>query len=175
MKSLSESLFDDDLIEKNINFFDFYSWNYGYASVVLPSGDEVPLRVALENEIKFDQLFKRDKLNKLPHPKELVEKSNDEYILRNIYNALSTSSIEEFGERWKLGKIVSNAVRELIKVKTMGGGMMCDIYPSSRNIKTTLDDNIKSIGIIDETNVQIGKSMDDTYRLKVTVSLKRKH
>ena len=175
MKSLRESLFDSDLIEKNINFFDYYSWYYGNASVILPNGDEVPLRVALENEIKFDQLFKKDKLNKLPHPKELVEISNDQYIFRNIYNALLTSSIEEFGERWKLGEIVANATRELLKVKTMGGGIMCNIYPSSRNIKTTLDDNIKSIMIIDSFNFQIGKSMDDTYRLKVTVSLKRKH
>lgn len=175
MKSLRESLFDGDLIEKNINFFDYYSWYYGDASVILPSGDEVPLQVALENEIKFDQLFKKDKLNKLPHPKELIESSSDEYIFRNIYNALLTSSIEEFGERWKLGKIVSDAIRELLKVKTMGGGLMCNIYPSSKNIKTTLDDNIKSIMIIDETNVQIGKSMDDTYRLKIIVSLKRKH
>ena len=172
---MTESLFDKDLIEKNINFFDLYSWNYGYASVILPSGDEVPLRVALENEFRFDQLFKKDKLNKLPHPKKLIERSNDEYIFRNIYNALSTSSIEEFGERWKLSKIVSNAIHELLKVKTMGGGMMCKIYPLSRNTTTILDDNIKSIGIIDETNVQIGKNMDDTYRLKVTVSLKRKH
>ena len=99
MKSLSESLFDSDLIEKNINFFDFYSWYYGNVSIILPIGVEVPLRVALENEFRFDQLFKKDKLNKLPHPKELVESSNDEYIFRNIYNALSTSSIEEFGER----------------------------------------------------------------------------
>ena len=92
----------------------------------------------------------------------------------SMYNT-PTSSVEEFGERWKLGKIVSNAVGELIKVKTMGGGMMCNIYPSSRNIKTTLDDNIKSIVIIDEFNFRIGKNPDDIYRLKVTVSLKRKH
>lgn len=175
MKSLSESLFDDDLIKKNINFFDFYRWYYGDVSIILPSGTEVPLRVALENEIKFDQLFKKDKLNKLPHPKELIERSSDEYIFRNIYNVLLTSSVEEFGERWKLAKIVSDATRELLKVNTMGGGTRCDIYPSSRNIKTTLDDNIKSIMIIDEFNFQIGKSLDDIYRLKVVVSLKRKH
>lgn len=171
MKSLSESLFDDDLIKKNINFFDFYSWYYGDASVVLPNGNVIPLRVALENEIKFDQLFKKDKLNKLPHPKELVERSNDEYIFRNIYNELLTSSVEEFGERWKLAKIVSNAISELLKAKTMGGGTRCDIYPM-RSIKNTLDGDVRSITIIDEINFKI---IDDTYRLKVTVALKRKH
>lgn len=175
MKSLQESLFDDDLVEKNINFFDFYSWHYGEVVVALPSGDKVPLRVALKYDFEFDQLFKKDKLNKLPHPKELIKKSNDEYILRNVYNTLLTSNIEEFGERWKLGKIVSNAVKELLKVDTMGGVMKCNIYPSSRNIKTILDNNIKSIMIIDEFNFRIGKNIDDIYRLKVIVSLKRKH
>ena len=175
MKSLRESLFDKDLIEKNINFFDLYNWYYGDASVVLPNGNEVPLQVALENEIKFDQLFKKDKLNKLPHPKELIESSSDGYIFRNIYNALSTSSIEKFSERWTLAKTISNSIREVIKVKTMGGGIRCDIYPMSVKHKNLLDDNIKSIMIIDEFNFQIGKSLDDTYRLKVIVSLKRKH
>lgn len=173
MKSLKESLFDDDLIEKNINFFDFYSWSYGYVAVLLPSGAWVPLQSALGCEIRFDQLFKRDKLNKLPHPKELIEKSNDEYILRNIYNTLSTSSIEELGDRLKLSKTISNAVRELLKVKTMGGGTKCDVYPSPRHTKTILDDDIKSILINDELNFQIGSSMDNTYRLKTTVSLKK--
>ena len=175
MKSLKESLFDDNLISKEFNFFDLYYWSYGHVAVLLPSGAWVPLRSALDYEIRFDQLFKRDKLNKLPHPKELVEKSNDEYILRNIYNTLLTSNIEELSERWKLGKIVSNAVNELLKVKTMGGGTRCDVYPMSVKHKTLLDDNIKSILIIDETDFQIGKSADDTYRLKIEISLKRKY
>ena len=177
MKSLSESLFDSDLVSKDIGFFDYYDWNYGEEVVVLPSGDEVPLRVALEYDFGFDQLFKRDKLNKLSHPRELINKSNDTYIFRNIYNTLSTSSIEEFGDKRKLCGIVSDAVQELLKVKIIGGGGTCKIYPSSRTYKTTLDDGIKSIMIInifDFRIVQIGKNIDDTYQLKVAVSLKRK-
>ena len=175
MKSLQESLFDDNLISKEFNFFDLYYWSYGHVAVLLPSGAWVPLRSALDCEIRFDQLFKRDKLNKLPHPKELVEKSNDEYILRNIYNTLLTSSIEELGDRLKLSKTIGNAVEELLKVKTMGGSTICVVYPTSVKHKTLLDDNIKSILIIGETNFQIGKSLDNTYRLKVEISLKRKH
>lgn len=174
MKSLSESLFDDDLIEKDINIFNFYSWHWGEVYIVLPNRDQVPLRVALENEFKFDQLFKTGKLNKLPHPKELVERSGDNYILRNVYNTLLTSSIDKLDDRWELGKTVADAVRELIKPKTMGGSTRCDIYPLSRRIKTILDDDVKSILIIDELNFQIGSSLDNTYRLKTQISLRRK-
>ena len=174
MKNLSESLFDNDLAEKNVGFFDYYDWHCGRTTIVYDDGTgrSVPLETAIGHNFKFDQLFKKDKLNKLPHPKELVKKSNDEYIFRNIYNTLSNTSVEELGDRWKFANVVVNSIKELIKVDTFGGWTHCDIFPRAGYSKTIIDDKINSITILDATNFKIDRV---TYTLKVYVSFKRKH
>ena len=172
MKSLKESLFDKDLIEKNIGFFDFYDWRFGEV-ILIGLGK---LDFVFDDDSSFNKYFKFKELdNKLPHYKGVIDRLNDskydQFIFRQIYDTLATIPITEVDERSKLMRVISDSIKNIIKSKTSGGGSHCDIFPSFKGKPNIFDDSIKSITIIDDTNVYIGNKM---YELKVYLSFKRK-
>lgn len=174
MKSLRESLFDKDLVEKNIGFFDFYDWKFGAVSII-KDGYAGKLDF-INDDSSFNKYFKFKELdNKLPRYKEVIDRSNDskydQFILRQIYNTLVNTPATEVDERSKLMHVVSDSIKNIIKSKTLGGASHCDIFPNKSGKPNIFDDSIKSITITDDTNIYIG---NDMYELEIYLSFKRK-
>ena len=175
MKSLRESLFDKDLVEKNIGFFDYYDWKFGAVSLI-KDGYAGKLYFVFDNDSSFNKYFKFKELdNKLPRYKEVIDHSNDskydQFIFRQIYDTLAKTPITEVNERSKLMHVISDSIKNIIKSKISGGGSHCDIYPSSKGKPNIFDDSIKSIVITDDTCIYVG---DKIYELEIYLSFRRK-
>ena len=176
MKSLSESLFDDDLVSKNIGFFDYYDWKIGAVSLI-KDGYAGKLDFVFSNDNSFNKYFKfKEFNNKLPHYKGVTDRSDiskyEQFILKQIYNTLSNVPITEIDSRSELMRIISGAIKDIIKTKISGGQSQCTIYPSHMSGKPNIfADDTKSITIKDYTYIDIdGKN----YELSVYLSFKRK-
>lgn len=172
MKSLSESLFDKDLVEKNIGFFDFYDWKFGSVSLI-KDGYAGKLDFEFDDDSSFNKYFKFKKFdNKLPHYKGIIKNLNDskydQFIFRQIYNTLANTPVTEIDNRSDLMHVISDSIKNIIKSKTAGGSSHCDTFPTKPNI---FDDSIKSIVITNDTNVYIGNKM---YELEIYLSFRRK-
>ena len=112
MKSLKESLFDKDLVEKNIGFFDYYDWKFG--EVILIGAGK--LDFIFDDDSSFNKYFKFKELdNKLPHYKGVIDRLNgskyDQFIFRQIYNTLATTPVTEVDERSKLMHVISDSIK----------------------------------------------------------------
>lgn len=175
MRSLKESLFDKDLVEKNIGFFDFYDWKFGAVSLI-KEGYAGKLDFVFDDDSSFNKYFKFKELdNKLPYYKGVIDRLNDskydQFIFRQIYNTLANTPVTEVDERSKLMHVISDSIKNIIKSKTSGGGSHCDIFPNKLGKPNIFDDSIKSITITDDTNVYIGNKM---YELEIYLSFRRK-
>lgn len=173
MKSLKESLFDKDLVERNIGFFDYYKWKFGAVSLIK---DGYAGKLDFMDDNFFNKHFKFKEFdNKLPHYKGVVDRLNDskydQFIFRQIYNTLLITPITEINSRSKLMHVISDSIKNIIKSKTSGGSSRCTIYPHMSGKSDIFNDNIRSITIIDDTYVYIDNNI---YELEIYLSFERK-
>ena len=172
---MTESLFDKDLVEKNIGFFDYYDWKFGAVSLI-KDGYAGKLDFVFDDDNSFNKCFKFKEFdNKLPHYKGAIDRSNDskydQFIFRQIYDTLSNTPITEIDDKSKLMHIISDSIKNIIKSKTSGGGSLCTISPYGSGKPNIFNDKIKSITITDDTYVYINNKI---YELEIYLSFKRK-
>ena len=175
MKSLQESLFDKDLVEKNVGFFEYYDWNFGAVSLI-KDGFAGKLYFVFDDDNSFNKYFKFKEFdNKLPHYKGVIDRSNDskydQFIFRQIYNTLSSIPITEIDDKSKLTYVISDSIKNIVKSKTPGGTSQCTILPYTSGKLNIFNDNIKSITITDDTYMYIDNKR---YELETYLSFKRK-
>ena len=173
MKSLRESLFDKDLIEKNIGFFDYYDWKFGAVSIIK---DGYAGKLDFMSNDSFNKCFKFKKFNnKLPYYNGVIDRLNDskydQFIFRQIYDTLLKTPVTEVDDGSKLTHVISDSIKNIIKTKIPGGTSQCDILPYTSGKRNIFNDNIKSITIIDDTCMYIDNKR---YELETYLSFKRK-
>ena len=173
MKSLKESLFDKDLVEKNIGFFDYYDWKFGAVSIIK---DGYAGKLDFMSNDSFNKCFKfKEFNNKLPYYNEVIDRLNDskydQFIFRQIYDTLLKTPVTEVDERSKLMHVISDSIKNIIKSKISGGASHCEIYPHMSGKPNIFNDNVKSITITDDTYIDIDNK---TYELEIYLSFKRK-
>lgn len=175
MKSLRESLFDKDLVEKNIGFFDYYDWKFGAVSLI-SEGYAGKLDFVFNDDSSFNKYFKFKEFdNKLPHYKGVIDRLNDskydQFIFRQIYDTLLKTPVTEVDERSKLMHVISDSIKNIIKSKTSGGASHCEIFPNKSGKPNIINDSIKSITITDDTYIDIDNK---TYELEIYLNFRRK-
>lgn len=173
MKSLTESLFDKDLVERNIGFFNYYKWRFGQISLINREGSSVTndLSVNLDDN-SFKKVFKTNILNQLPKYKKLSLNNFDKYdqpILSQIYHTLEVTPFNKVDDRWKLGRAVHDSIKDIIKVPVSGGMTTVRRYPDTKS--TSIDsDDIKKITVSVEYVLNINKKL---YDLEIYLSFER--
>jgi len=164
MKSLMESLFDNDLVERNIGFFNYYKWRFGRISLINREGSSVTndLSQNLDDD-SFKKVFKTTELNQLPKYKKLSLNNFDKYeqpLLSQIYHTLEMTPFNKVDDRWKLGRVVHDSIKDIIKVPVSGGMTTVHMYPNTKS--TSIDrDNVKNITVYVEYVLNINKKLYD--------------
>lgn len=164
MRSLTESLFDKDLVERNIGFFNYYKWRFGQISLINREGSSSinSLGHTLDDN-SFKKVFKTTELNQLPKYKKLSLNNFDKYeqpLLSQIYHTLEVVPFNKVDDRWKLGRVVHDSIKDIIKVPVSGGMTTVHMYPNTKS--TSIDrDNVKKITVYVEYVLNINKKLYD--------------
>lgn len=174
MKSLVESLFDKDLVGRNIGFFNYYKWRFGQISLINREGSSSTNDLSANlDDNSFKKVFKTNKLNQLPKYKKLSLNNFDKYdqlILSQIYHTLAATPFNKVDDRWKLGGVIHDSIKDIIKVPVSGGMTTIHIYPLTKS--TTIDENdVKKISVDVEYVLSINKKL---YDLIVYLSFEKK-
>lgn len=173
MKTLVESLFDKDLVERNIGFFNYYKWRFGQISLINREGSSaINLSANLDDNL-FKKVFKTNKLNQLPKYKKLSMNNFDKYeqpILSQIYHTLEVVPFNEVDDRWKLGKVIYDSIEDIIKVPISGGMTTTHMYPLTKSTSINGDD-VKKITTEAAYILSINKK---SYDLIVYLSFEKK-
>lgn len=171
MKSLVESIFDKDLVERNIGFFDCYKWKFGQISLINRNDISINL-----DDNSFKKGFKTNKLNQLPKYKKLSLNNFDKYdqlILSQIYHTLETTPFYKVNDKRKLGGNIHDSIKDIIKVPVYGGLTTVHMYPHTKS--TSIDsDDVKKITVSVEYILDINKNPLNLYDLKVYLSFEKK-
>lgn len=159
MKSLQESLFDNNLAEKDVSILDFYKIEY---CIFHNSGYDAVTRLYL------DKLWTNDAL-KLKYPKlDILTDDRNEHnkILTNIvYKCLSETPIDEILAPRNLTNKIFDTVSSYIKNKLGGGSYYLNVIPT-RNANNLLKDNVKTVLINFQMTIKGGYNFDFTVKLK---------
>ena len=173
MKTLTESLFDKDLIKRKIGFFDYYNWRFGQISLINREGSPTNDLSANLDDNSFKKVFKTNKLDQLPKYKKLSLNNFDKYeqpILGQIYHTLEITPFYEVDDRWKLGGVIHDSIKDIIKVPVSGGMTTVHMYP--RRKSTSIDsDDIRKITVEVDCSLYINKKL---YDLSVYLSFEKK-
>lgn len=173
MKSLVESLFDKDLVERNIGFFNYYKWIFGQISLINREGSSATNSLGHNlDDNSFKKVFKTNILNQLPKYKKLSLNNFDKYeqlILSQIYHILEVTPFNEVDDRWKLGRVIHDSIKDIIKVPVSGGMTTVHMYPSTKSILIDRDD-VKKISAEVGYVLSINKKL---YDLIVYLSFER--
>ena len=167
MKSLQESLFDKDIIEKEICIFDYYNWRYDTESF-MGENDMVTKELNHAQESEINDLYDLNKLNKVKNKTPTLDRT---YLSAWIYDGLSRIDIDKIKTREKLAGTIDDIIRQVIKPRIVNGGCTFSLYPTSRKYDTILDPDIKSYS---STHHFRGKLNGEWFELIVAVSLGRK-
>ena len=174
MKSLSESLFDKNLIERNIGFFNYYKWKLGQILLINRDGSSPTNDLSANlDDNSFKKVFKTNKLNQLPKYKKLSLNNFDKYdqpLLSQIYYTLEITPFNKVDDRWKLGGVIHDSIKDIIKVPVSGGMTTVHMYPGTKS--TSIDsDDVKKITVEVEYSLYINKKL---YNLSVYLSFEKK-
>jgi len=175
MKSLSESLFDKDLIERNIGFFNYYKWRFGQILLINRESSSPDLSANLDDN-SFKKVFKINKLNQLPKYKKLSLNNFDKYdqpLLSQIYYTLEVTPFNKVDDRSKLGGVIHDSIKDIIKVPVSGGMTTVRMYPYPGTKSTTpiVSDDIRKITVEVEYSLYINKKL---YDLSVYLRFEKK-
>ena len=174
MKSLVESLFDKDLVERNIGFFNYYKWRFGQISLINREGSSSINSLGHNlDDNSFKKVFKTNILNQLPKYKKLSLNNFDKFdqpILSQIYHTLEVTPFNKVDDRWKLGGVIHDSIKHIIKVPVSGGMTTVHMYPEIKSISID-GDNVRKITVNVEYVLSINKKL---YDLIVYLSFEKK-
>lgn len=180
MKSLQESLFDKDLVNKDISFFNYYDWEwssifisykYGCQDSKYKGCNRLPIETACKSFLNYKDVVNTKVVNKLPrHIETLVSKGEDNVFNRQVYNDLSKYSIEQIPDKNMFAQVVADALKKVINNYT-GNMVNSAIWPSGKSNALLVEDDIKSVRCEVKNFLDIDDCM---FQLNYILDLKRK-